>query len=131
MSLYSSARHTAFGKGSGGDFSAGIGNPYFTTDSTASLRAIEIKAEVVLKGSKVDGVYSSDPVKNPSATRYNNLSFHEAYSKNLQVMDRTAFTLCMENHLPIIVFNANEIGNLTAIVEGQSIGTLIHESTSS
>ena len=112
-------------------FSAGIGNPYFTTDSTASLRAIEIKAEVVLKGSKVDGVYSSDPVKNPSATRYNNLSFHEAYSKNLQVMDRTAFTLCMENHLPIIVFNANEIGNLTAIVEGQSIGTLIHESTSS
>ena len=107
-------------------FSAGIGNPYFTTDSTASLRAVEIGAEVILKGTQVDGVYSADPHKDPTATRYSSLSFSEAYSKGLAVMDMTAFTLCQENELPIIVFNINEIGNLTAIANGETIGTLIN-----
>ena len=106
-------------------FGAGIGNPYFTTDSTASLRAIEIQADVVLKGTRVDGVYSKDPEKFKDATRYTNLTFQEAYEKNLSIMDMTAFTLCMENKLPIIVFDMNKPGNLKHILQGEKAGTLI------
>ncbi|WP_194972904.1 UMP kinase [Aquiflexum lacus] len=106
-------------------FGAGIGNPYFTTDSTASLRAIEIEADVVLKGTRVDGVYTADPEKDKTATKYSTLSFQEAYEKNLNIMDMTAFTLCQENNLPIVVFDMNKPGNLEKIVEGQDIGTLI------
>lgn len=106
-------------------FGAGIGNPYFTTDSTASLRAIETQCNVVLKGTRVDGVYSADPEKVPGATRYEHLSFQEAYEKNLNIMDMTAFTLCMENKLPIIVFDVNKKGNLMKIVRGEKAGTLI------
>lgn len=107
-------------------FGAGIGNPYFTTDSTASLRAIEVEADVVLKGTRVDGVYSEDPEKNPNAERYTNISFQEAYEKNLNIMDMTAFTLCQENNLPIIVFDMNTRGNLQKIVSGEQVGTLIN-----
>ncbi|MBL3656865.1 UMP kinase [Fulvivirga sediminis] len=107
-------------------FGAGIGNPYFTTDSTASLRAIEIQADVVLKGTRVDGVYTADPEKDPTATRYSELSFQEAYEKNLNIMDMTAFTLCQENNLPIIVFDMNKPGNLMKIVKGDNAGTLIN-----
>ena len=107
-------------------FGAGIGNPYFTTDSTAALRAIEIHADVVLKGTRVDGVYSSDPEKNADATRYAHLSFHEAFEKGLNIMDMTAFTLCQENNLPIIVFDMNRAGNLARIINGESVGTLIN-----
>jgi uridylate kinase len=106
-------------------FGAGIGNPYFTTDSTASLRAIEIQADVVLKGTRVDGVYTKDPLKFPDAVRYKSLSFQEAYEKNLNIMDMTAFTLCMENKLPIIVFDMNKKGNLVHIARGEEAGTLI------
>ncbi|MCF6352085.1 MAG: UMP kinase [Cyclobacteriaceae bacterium] len=106
-------------------FGAGIGNPYFTTDSTASLRAIEMQADVVLKGTRVDGVYTSDPEKNADAKKYTNLSFQEAYEKGLKIMDMTAFTLCQENDLPIIVFDMNKSGNLLAIVKGEEVGTLI------
>jgi len=106
-------------------FGAGIGNPYFTTDSTASLRAIETQCNVVLKGTRVDGVYSADPEKNPSATRFATLSFQEAYEKGLNIMDMTAFTLCMENKLPIIVFDMNKKGNLLKIAQGEDAGTLI------
>jgi uridylate kinase len=106
-------------------FGAGIGNPYFTTDSTASLRAIEMQADVVLKGTRVDGVYTADPEKDPSATKYDNLSFQEAYEKGLSIMDMTAFTLCQENNLPIIVFDMNKSGNLLDIVNGEINGTLI------
>ncbi len=106
-------------------FGAGIGNPYFTTDSTASLRAIEIEAEVVLKGTRVDGVYDSDPEKNENAKKFENLSFQEAYEKNLNIMDMTAFTLCQENNLPIIVFDMNRKGNLNKLIAGENVGTLI------
>jgi uridylate kinase len=106
-------------------FGAGIGNPYFTTDSTASLRAVEVQADVVLKGTRVDGVYSKDPEKFPDAVRYETLSFQEAYEKNLNIMDMTAFTLCMENNLPIIVFDMNKKGNLLKIARGEVAGTLI------
>ena len=106
-------------------FGAGIGNPYFTTDSTASLRAIEVQAEVVLKGTRVDGVYTKDPEKFPDAVRYNKLSFQEAYEKNLNIMDMTAFTLCMENKLPIIVFDMNKKGNLLKVAQGEDAGTII------
>jgi uridylate kinase len=106
-------------------FGAGIGNPYFTTDSTASLRAIEIEADVVLKGTRVDGVYTADPEKDPTATRYSNISFQEVYEKGLSVMDMTAFTLCQENNLPIIVFDMNKPGNLYNLVMGEEVGTLI------
>ncbi len=107
-------------------FGAGIGNPYFTTDSTASLRAIEIEANVVLKGTRVDGVYTADPEKVPDAEKYQTLSFQEAYEKGLNIMDMTAFTLCMENDLPIIVFDMNKPGNLNKIIEGENVGTLIN-----
>ncbi|MFL0685926.1 MAG: UMP kinase [Algoriphagus aquaeductus] len=106
-------------------FGAGIGNPYFTTDSTAALRAIEIESDVVLKGTRVDGVYTADPEKDASATKYQNISFDEVYKKNLNVMDMTAFTLCQENNLPIIVFDMNKEGNLSKLVQGEEIGTLI------
>ncbi|HOO09111.1 MAG TPA: uridine monophosphate kinase, partial [Cyclobacteriaceae bacterium] len=106
-------------------FGAGIGNPYFTTDSTASLRAIEVQADVVLKGTRVDGVYSKDPEKFEDAVLYEKLSFQEAYEKNLNIMDMTAFTLCMENNLPIVVFNMNQKGNLLKVVQGGKTGTLI------
>ncbi len=106
-------------------FGAGIGNPYFTTDSTASLRAIEMQADVVLKGTRVDGVYTEDPEKNPDAIKYDELSFQEAYEKGLNIMDMTAFTLCQENNLPIIVFNMNKPGNLLSIIKGDKSGTLI------
>jgi uridylate kinase len=106
-------------------FGAGIGNPYFTTDSTASLRAIEIEADVVLKGTRVDGVYSADPEKDPAAERYSKISFQEVFQKGLNVMDMTAITLCQENNLPIIVFDMNKPGNLQNLVSGQEVGTLI------
>ncbi|MFM7194519.1 MAG: UMP kinase [Bacteroidota bacterium] len=106
-------------------FGAGIGNPYFTTDSTASLRAIEIQADVVLKGTRVDGVYTKDPEKFPDAVKYNQLTFQEAYERSLNIMDMTAFTLCMENKLPIIVFDMNTPGNLLRVTSGQPAGTLI------
>jgi uridylate kinase len=106
-------------------FGAGTGNPYFTTDSTASLRAIEIEADVVLKGTRVDGVYTADPEKDATATRYTHLSFSEAISKGLKIMDTTAFTLCQENNVPIIVFDMNKEGNLAALVSGEDVGTLI------
>jgi uridylate kinase len=106
-------------------FGAGIGNPYFTTDSTAALRAIEIESDVVLKGTRVDGVYTADPEKDASATKYQNISFDEVYKKNLNVMDMTAFTLCQENNLPIIVFDMNKEDNLSKLVQGEKIGTLI------
>jgi uridylate kinase len=106
-------------------FGAGTGNPYFTTDTAGSLRAIEIKADVILKGTRVDGIYSADPEKNPDATKYDNVSFQECISKNLRVMDMTAFTLCMENNLPIIVFDMNKPGNLLNVVSGSHVGTLV------
>ncbi|MFM7700463.1 MAG: uridine monophosphate kinase, partial [Bacteroidota bacterium] len=104
---------------------AGIGNPYFTTDSTASLRAIEIQADVVLKGTRVDGVYNKDPEKYPDAVKFHQLTFQEAYAQSLNIMDMTAFTLCMENKLPIIVFDMNTPGNLLRVTSGQPAGTLI------
>ena len=107
-------------------FGAGLGKPYFTTDSTASLRAIEIEANVVLKGTRVDGVYNSDPEKSSSAIKFNEISFDEVYKKNLNIMDMTAFTLCKENNLPIIVFDMNKPGNLIKIIKGEKIGTLIY-----
>lgn len=106
-------------------FGAGTGNPYFTTDTAASLRAIEIKADVVLKGTRVDGIYTSDPEKDPSATRYDEISFQEVYDKGLNVMDMTAITLCQENNLPIIVFDMNKEGNFMKITNGDPIGTLV------
>ena len=106
-------------------FGAGTGNPYFTTDSAASLRAIEIEADAVLKGTRVDGIYSSDPEKDPNAVKFSSISFKDVYQKGLQVMDMTAFTLCKENGLPIIVFDMNKSGNLLKIVKGEDIGTLV------
>lgn len=107
-------------------FGAGIGNPYFTTDSAASLRAIEIEADAVLKGTRVDGVYTADPEKDPTAMKFSNISFQEVYEKGLNVMDMTAFTLCHENNLPIIVFDMNTQGNLLKLIQGEEIGTLIN-----
>lgn len=106
-------------------FGAGTGNPYFTTDTAGSLRAIEIKAEVILKGTRVDGIYTADPEKDPTATKYETISYQECMSKNLKVMDMTAFTLCMENDLPIIVFDMNAPGNLMDVVMGKNVGTLV------
>lgn len=106
-------------------FGAGTGNPYFTTDSAASLRAIEIEADVVLKGTRVDGVYTADPEKDPLATRYVSVSFDEVINKGLNVMDMTAFTLCKENKLPIVVFDMNIAENLLKLIQGEEVGTLI------
>ena len=108
-------------------FSAGIGNPYFTTDSAAALRANEINAEVILKGTRVDGVYTSDPLKNPDAIKLDRISFSQVIRDGLAVMDMTAFTLCQENNLPIIVFDINKAGNLQRIMQGESIGTLVQD----
>ena len=107
-------------------FGAGTGNPYFTTDTAAVLRAIEIKAELIIKGTRVDGVFSSDPEKNQNATKFEKISFDEVYNKNLSVMDMTAFTLCKENNLPINIFNINKPGNLLKLVQGDNIGTRVH-----
>ena len=106
-------------------FGAGTGNPYFTTDTAASLRAIEINADVVLKGTRVDGIYTADPLKYPDAVRYEELTFKEVYANQLNVMDMTAFTLCDENKLPIIVFDMNKPGNFQKIANGEPIGTLV------
>ena len=106
-------------------FGAGTGNPYFTTDTAGSLRAIEINAEVILKGTRVDGIYSADPEKDNTATRYETISFQEVFAKDLKVMDMTAFTLCLENKLPIIVFDINKAGNLADVVSGKNVGTLV------
>lgn len=107
-------------------FGAGTGNPYFTTDTAASLRAIEIEADVILKGTRVDGIYSADPEKDPSATKYDTISFEEVYEKGLNVMDMTAFTLCNENKLPIVVFDMDTPGNLKKVIAAdKSIGTLV------
>jgi len=106
-------------------FGAGTGNPYFTTDTAASLRAIEIEAKVLLKGTRVDGIYNADPEKVKTAIRYETITFNEAYANNLNVMDMTAFTLCQENNLPIIVYNANTRGNLLHVLQGKKIGTLV------
>ncbi len=106
-------------------FGAGTGNPYFTTDTAGSLRAIEMKADVILKGTRVDGIYTADPEKDPAAVKYETISFQECITKNLKVMDMTAFTLCMENKLPIIVFDMNKPGNLMQVVEGANVGTMV------
>lgn len=106
-------------------FGAGTGNPYFTTDTAGSLRAIEIGADVILKGTRVDGVYTADPEKDPTATKYSTVSYQECLSKNLRIMDMTAFALCMENNLPIIVFDMNQPGNLLKVVMGEDVGTII------
>ncbi len=106
-------------------FGAGTGNPYFTTDTAASLRAVEINADVVMKGTRVDGIYTADPLKDPEASRYEEITFDEVYKQNLNVMDMTAFTLCQENNLPIIVFDMNKPGNLMRLAEGEPIGTLV------
>lgn len=108
-------------------FSAGTGNPYFTTDTTAALRGIEIGADVLLKGTRVDGVYSADPEKDPAAVRYDRITFEEAINKNLRIMDQTAFTLCRENNLPVIVFDMMTPGNLRRLVSGENIGTIIRK----
>lgn len=105
--------------------SGGTGNPFFTTDTASALRGVEIKADVMLKGTRVDGVYTADPEKNPDAVRYENVSFEEVYEKGLNIMDLTAFTLCMENKLPIIVFDMNKKGNLKKVIDGEKVGTLI------
>lgn len=106
-------------------FGAGTGNPYFTTDTAASLRAIEINADVVLKGTRVDGIYTADPLKDPTATRFDEITFQDVYNRGLNVMDMTAFTLCQENKLPIVVFDMNKPGNLARLANGEAIGTLV------
>ena len=106
-------------------FGAGTGNPYFTTDTAAALRAIEIEADIILKGTRVDGVYSSDPEQDSDAFKYDSITFDEVYEKKLKVMDLTAFTLCKENQLPINVFNMNTIGNLAKVCNGENVGTLV------
>ena len=108
-------------------FGAGTGNPYFTTDTAGSLRAIEINAEVILKGTRVDGIYTADPEKDPKAEKFETITFQECITRNLKVMDMTAFTLCMENQLPIIVFDMNKPGNLLRVVRGEKVGTLVKD----
>lgn len=106
-------------------FSGGTGNPYFTTDTAAALRAVEMEADVMLKGTRVDGVYSSDPEKDPEAEKFDELTFNEALKRELRILDLTAFTMCKENELPIIVFNMNEKGNLQNLLSGKKVGTLV------
>jgi len=106
-------------------FGAGTGNPFFTTDSAASLRAIEINADVILKGTRVDGIYTADPFKDPTAVKYDTISFDDAYGKGLKVMDMTAFTLCKENNLPIVVFDMDTPGNLKKLMQGEEVGTVV------
>lgn len=107
-------------------FGGGTGNPYFTTDTAATLRAIEVEAEIILKGTRVDGIYTSDPEKDNSATKYETISFDEVFQKKLNIMDLTAFTLCQENKLPIKVFNMNVSGNLNKVCQGEKVGTLVN-----
>ena len=106
-------------------FSAGTGNPYFTTDTGSSLRAIEIEADAMLKGTRVDGIYTADPEKDPTATKFSTITFDEVYDRKLKVMDLTAFTMCKENDLPIVVFDMDTPGNLCKIVDGEPIGTVV------
>jgi uridylate kinase len=106
-------------------FGAGTGNPYFTTDTAGSLRAVEIGADIILKGTRVNGVYTADPEKDPTATKFDTISYRECIDRNLKIMDMTAFTLCQENNLPIIVFDMNEPGNLQRVVMGEKVGTLV------
>lgn len=106
--------------------SGGTGNPYFTTDTASALRAVEIEADIMLKGTRVDGVYTADPEKDPSATKFDEISFDEVYNKNLRIMDLTATTLCKENEMPILVFNMDVKGNLLKVIHGESIGTVVH-----
>ena len=107
-------------------FSAGTGSPYFTTDTGSSLRGIEIEADVMLKGTRVDGIYTADPEKDPTATKFKDITYDEIYTKGLKVMDLTATTMCKENDLPIYVFNKDVVGNLKKVMEGEEIGTLVH-----
>jgi len=123
MSRYRAKEHLANGKVV--IIAGGTGNPFFTTDTGAALRAVEIEADILLKGTRVDGVYSADPEKDPKAEKYSHLSFDEAYQKGLSVMDLTAFTLCKENNMPIYVFDMNTVGNLLKVVKGEEIGTLV------
>lgn len=117
---------TLFAQGYALIFTFGTGNPFFTTDTAAALRGVEIEADVVLKGTRVDGVYTADPEKDPNAVKYPHVTFEEAYEKGLKIMDLTAFTMCRENNLPILVFDMNSPGNLLKVLEGQALGTLIH-----
>ena len=107
-------------------FSGGTGSPYFTTDTGSSLRGIEIEADVMLKGTRVDGIYTADPEKDPTATKFHDITFDEIYTRNLRVMDLTATTMCKENNLPIYVFNMDVVGNLKKVMDGEDIGTLVH-----
>lgn len=107
-------------------FSAGTGSPYFTTDTGSSLRGIEIEADVMLKGTRVDGIYTADPEKDPTATKFSEITYDEIYTRGLQIMDLTATTMCKENHLPIYVFNMDIVGNLKKVIDGEPIGTLVH-----
>ena len=107
-------------------FSAGTGNPFFTTDTGSSLRGIEIEADVMLKGTRVDGIYTADPEKDPTAVKFSDITYDEIYTRGLKVMDLTATTMCKENNLPIVVFDMDTVGNLRKVVEGQPIGTLVH-----
>ncbi len=106
-------------------FSGGTGNPYFTTDTASALRAVEMEAEVLLKGTRVDGVYTADPEKDPTAVKFDTITFDEAYSRNLKVMDMTSFTMCKENNMPIIVFDMNKEGELSRVLRGENVGTLV------
>jgi uridylate kinase len=115
----------AFKNGYAAIIAGGTGNPFFTTDSASALRGVEIDAEALLKGTRVDGVYTADPEKNPDAKKYENITFLEAYEQKLKIMDLTAFTMCSENNLPIIVFDMNTFGNLKKVVFGENIGTLV------
>jgi uridylate kinase len=122
------SRRKAIGHLSNGEvvvIAAGTGNPYFTTDSASALRAIEIGADAILKGTRVDGIYTADPEKDPLATKYDTLSYDEAYGKGLKIMDLTAFTLCRENKMPIVVFDMNREGNLLKLMNGEAIGTVV------
>jgi uridylate kinase len=103
----------------------GSGNPFFTTDTASALRAVEVRADIILKGTRVDGIYTADPEKDPTATKFNHITYDEAYSKNLKVMDLTAFTLCKENNMPMYVFDMNTKGNLLKVLNGEEIGTLV------
>ena len=109
-------------------FSGGTGNPFFTTDTGASLRGIEIEADVMLKGTRVDGIYTADPEKDPHATKFDTITYDEIYNKGLKVMDLTATAMCKENNLPIVVFDMDTVGNLKKVIKGESIGTLVHNS---
>lgn len=122
------SRRKAIGHLSNGEvviIAAGTGNPYFTTDSASALRAIEIQADALLKGTRVDGVYTADPEKDPAAVKYTTLTFNEAYEKGLKIMDLTAFTLCRENNMPVVVFDMNRKGNLLRLLKGEAVGTVV------